>query len=439
MPKLFKFLAVVLALPLVLTGCKIKSINYFPPTPAQVRIVNVLQSTTPVNVTVNDVATWSNLGFEAMTGFQEFTNASTKFSVTLVGATTPLVEQTFNLGGKQNYTLVIYGTTYAPQIGAMADVTEAPPSGQSEMNVFMAAPIGNGVAVGPYPIDIYVIAPSDVIDGINPTFTTVQYNFTNIFGQFSSGPHRIVMTVAATKTIVYDSGPITLDSATATDLIVYSRGSTMLPNLLRDDSDGAAQQIVINNSLARIKVVNSAFQTGAVNQFLNGNAGAANLAYGTASSYAIIPAGAGTVTFEATAAPGATIASLANPFTPATDQSIFVTGFAGATTAVALLDDNTPPLNNYAAVRIVNTSPDSPPLNVFLTDTTSAVTGLAANTASTYLQLVPGAQTFVFRDSTTGTTVLTLTNVALSSAQTYSIYVQGPAGALTGLVTPDTP
>ena len=35
--------------------------------------------------------------------------------------------------------------------------------------------------------------------------------------------------------------------------------------------------------------------------------------------------------------------------------------------------------------------------------------------------------------------VLTLTNVGLASLQSNSIYVQGPAGALTGLVSPDTP
>ena len=59
-----------------------------------------------------------------------------------------------------------------------------------------------------------------------------------------------------------------------------------------------------------------------------------------------------------------TIASVSNPFPSATDQSIFVTGFAGATTAVALLDNNLPPPSGNVLVRFVNTSHNSVPLDV---------------------------------------------------------------------------
>ena len=55
MPKILKYLAVAFALPLVLSGCKINSINYFPPTPTYFRVVNVLATTTPINVAVNGV------------------------------------------------------------------------------------------------------------------------------------------------------------------------------------------------------------------------------------------------------------------------------------------------------------------------------------------------------------------------------------------------
>jgi Domain of unknown function (DUF4397) len=439
MPKLLKSLFVLLALPFVLNGCKINSINYFPATPAQVRIVNVLQTTTPITVTANDVAVWSNLGFEAMTGYQEFTNASTKFSVTLVGESSPLVTQTFNLGGKQNYTFVIYGTVFAPQIGAMADVTSPPQSGKSELNVFMAAPVDNGVALGPYPVDIYMPAPGQPIDNLSPVFTNIIYNLTNIFGQFAAGPYQMIMTVAATKTIIYDSGPITLQDQTSSDLVIYSRNSGMLPNVLLNDADGANQQVILNNKLSRLKVVNSAFQTGAVNQFLNGNPGTANLAYAAAGAYQTVAAGAGTVTFEAAATPGATIATLPVTLVAGVDQTVFVTGFSGATAAVGLTDDNSLPAGGFAAVRFVNSSPDSDPLSVFAGGTVALVTGLATNAASTYQQIPAGATNFTFLDSTNATLVLTLTNVPLVSGQVNTIYVQGPAGALTGLVTPDTP
>jgi len=438
MPKLFKSLVIFLALPLVLAGCKINSINYFPPTPAHFRVVNVLGTTTPINVIVNGVTIWSGLNFEAMTDYAEVDNVTTKIQVTFAGSDVTLIEQTYNPAGNQNYTLVVYGTPTVPALGVMADTTQAPQSGNFALNVFNAAPIGNGSAIGTISVDLYLISPDTIIDGINPTFTFIPFNGANIFGGFSAGTYRLILTVAGTKSIVYDSGALTFADQTATDLIIYSRGSETLPNVLLNDSDGAGQQRIANNKLARIKVVNGAFQSGNVNQLLNGSALVSNLAYAAASTYSIIQAGAGTVTFEATSAPGAPIASLTNTFLGATDQTVYVTGFAGATTAVALRDDNMPPGSSSGTVRFVNASPDSGPLDAYVNEVRVAQ-AIPTNEASQYFQIATNTYAVTFRNPTTGAIVLTLTGVFFNSGQTYSVYALGPAGSLAGLTTADSP
>ena len=169
MPKFLKSLAVLLALPLVLVGCKINSINYFPPTPAHIRVVNVLGTTLPIDIAANGVTSWTNLGFEAMTGYLDFDNVETKITVTLAGSTSTLVEQTYSLTGDQNYTLIVFGTTSAPSLGIVSDVVLTPPSGQFQLNVFAAAPIGNGTTVGNYPVDMYLTRPGEAIDNMSPT------------------------------------------------------------------------------------------------------------------------------------------------------------------------------------------------------------------------------------------------------------------------------
>jgi hypothetical protein len=439
MPKLFKSLAVLLALPLVLAGCKIDSINYFPPTPAHIRIVNVLGTTTPINVAANGVTIWSGLNFEAMTGYVDFENVTTKITVSLAGSNDTLVEQTIYPTGNQNSTLVVYGTVFSPSIGVMVDVPSPPPSGKFELNLFNVAPVGNGTTVGIYPIDVYVTPVGQALENTSPTFTTINYSNANIFGSFSAGQYQLRLTVAGTKILIYDSGPLTFQEKTATDLIIYSRGSYLLANVLLNDSDGAGKQVIANSRLARLKVVNGAFQTGNVNQSLNGTTSVSDLPYTSASLYKFVESGQGTVAFEASSAPGAIIASLANPFVAATDQSIFVTGFAGATSAVALNDDNLPPASNAAAVRFVNTSPDSAPLDVYASDTLLAK-AVGTYAASAYVQLLSGTYTLVFKDSVTGATVLTLSNLTLNAQQTYSVYAMGSAaGTLSGLTTADTP
>ncbi len=439
MPKLFKSLVAIIALPLLLTGCKINSINYFPPTPTNLRIVNVLGTTTPLDVTANGASAWTNLAFEAMTGYLEFDNVATTFTVTLAGTTTPLVSQTYNPAGNEHYTLVVFGTLYSPNIGVMADPTTPPPSGKFALNVFNAAPLGNGVVLGLSPLDIYLTPPGQPLDDVSPVFTSIGYTNANIFGQYEAGQYQLRMTITGTKTVIYDSGSLTFPDQTSTDVIIYSRGSQVLANVLLNDSDGAGQQVVANSTLSRLKVVNAAFQTGAVNQLLNGAPGVSGLALASASTYSIVPSGSSTVSFEAVTAPGASIASLADTFTPAMDHSVFVSGFSGTTSATGLVDNNSPPPNNYASVRFVNTSPDSPSLDVYANDAIVA-TAVGTYAASPYVSLSGGTvYTLVFKDSTTQATVLTMTQVAFSESQTSSLYVIGPAGGLVGFITPDTP
>jgi len=438
MPKILKSLVVLLALPLVLVGCKVNSINYFPPKPAHIRVVNVLGTTTPIDVVANGVTVWSGLGFEAMTPYVDFENVTTKIQIRLTGSGNILVEQSYNPAGDQNYTLVVFGSTLVPSLGVMADVTQAPPSGKFALNVYNAAPIGNGAAVGTISVDLYLTAPGVPIETASPTFTYIAFGVGNIFGQYDSGQYQLRLTVAGTKVIVYDSGTLTFNAQTATDLIMYSRGSAILPNVLLNDSDGAGLQRIANSLLARIKVVNGAFQTGPVDQLLNDKAIVSNLAYNTASLYNLIPAGAGTVTFQATAAPGATIATLANTFAGATDQTVFITGSAGSTKAVALLDNNLPPGSSAAAIRYVNASPDAGVLDAYANDVLQAPS-IATNTASLYVGTLGGSYALTFKDHATGLPVLALPGIGFSAGQTYSVYVLGPAGTLVGLATADTP
>ena len=446
MPKFLKSLAVLLALPLVLVGCKINTINYFPPKPAHIRVVNVLGTTIPINVAANGVTAWTNLGFEAMTGYQDFDNVDTKIAVTLTGFTSTLVEQSFPLTGDQSYTLVVFGTPTAPSLGIISDVPTVPPSGKFELSVFAAAPVGNGIAVGLYPVDIYFTTPGQSIDTISPILSNVNYSNRYIVNEnFSEGVYQLRMTTFNTntnlKSVVYDSGPITFAGGTATDLIVYSRGSTILPNVMLNDSDGAGLQRIANNLLARIKVVNGAFQNGNVNLLLNGARIVSDLAYNTASSYSIIPAGAATVSFEASATPGATIASLSNTFLGATDQTVFVAGFAGSTTAVALKDNNFPPASSATAIRYVNASPDAGTLDAFANDVLQAPL-IATYTGSDPVLIAANTYTVTFKDHVAGLPVLALPSLGFNPLQNYSIYIIGSAaspGSLVGLATADSP
>ena len=432
MQKFLKICAVVLALPVVLVGCKISSINYFPPHPANVRVANVIPDVTAINVDVGGTPAWSGLPFQSLTPYQSYNNTTTVFTVTAVGGTSPLIQATYPLAGEQSYTLVTFGIADAPGVLMMQDTSVSPGNGKFQVIVANAA-----IGLNTGAVDVYFTAPGTSLDDVTPTFFDVVYGGTGVVGTFSSGTYSMRVTPTGTKTLIYDSGPRTFGDNTETDVIIYTKGSAHLVNVAMLDINSGGQSVIANNIISDVKVVNAAPQTGSIDMLLDGVPSLSTVGYLAASPYAGVLAGARTVTFEATATPGAVIASLAQTLLPATDQSIFLMGFSGALKAVPLVDNNLPPLSGNVRLRFVNASPDAPPLDMLI-NATKPFTGVASATASGYVQLPAGTVTLSFADSATGTVVLTLPNVVLTAGQTSTVYVMGPVAGLGGLVTPDT-
>jgi hypothetical protein len=427
MPTRRLLLAALLAVPFVVAGCKINTINYFPPKYANVRVINVMADVPAVNVAQGDAVVWSGVAFEAAGAYQDFENTTNTFTVSLPGATTSLGSASYALAGEVPYTLVPYGTLSAPQLLMLPDAAITPGSGRFQMRFANVAPGTGG-------IDVYVTVPGASIDNLAANFYNIAYGSATGYAGYNAGSYQIRITPFNTKTVIYDSGPLTFADQATTDVLLYSKGSGTLVNALRADVYG--QTAVANSTQARLKAVNAAVQTGTVNQLVDGTALVSGLAYAAASAYGAASTGAHTIAFEATATPGAIIASVAKNLGAGTDASVFVTGFAGSQTAVVLADSNLPPLPGNVRVRFVNASPDTPALDV-LVNGTKRVSALASSSASGYLELTAGTYTLSFADPTTGTPSLTLAGTVLTAGQVSTVYAVGAAGGLSGLVTQD--
>ncbi|HEX9276417.1 MAG TPA: DUF4397 domain-containing protein [Casimicrobiaceae bacterium] len=422
-------LAALLVLPLALAGCKINSINYFPPKAAHVRAVNVVADAPVLDISAGDAATWSGVAFEGSTDYVDLDNASTTFSAKAPSATSPLVQGTFSLAGEQTYTLITYGTTAAPAFVLLPDATIQPGSGRSQLRVVE-------VATGIGTIDVYLTTPGLAIDTLSPNFGGVDYNGATAYLQFPSGTYQLRITGTGTKTVIYDSGSRAFSDNTSTDLIVYARTSGTLPNALLLDVNGAGQRVVANNTLANVRFMHAAPQAGNINVLVDGTALFSDLAYPQPTGYSTVTAATHTVTFEATATPGSPIASVTPTFAPASDSSIFVSGLAGSTHAVVLSDNNLPPQSGNAKFRFVNASIGVGALDVLINNV-KQVSALAPDTASGYIELAAGTYTIAFSDPATGVVRATLSGVTATDTQTNSVYAYGTADALAGVVVQD--
>jgi hypothetical protein len=419
--------AIPIVLLLVVAGCKISTINYFPPHPASVRVINLMPEAAAIDVLVGGQPAFSAVGFQSLTGYQSYDNTATSFSVNLTGSTTSFATFNVNLAGEQPYTLVVYGTFTNPSVTMLQEVASAPSNGNIQLSVFNAAANQNF-------IDIYVTAPGVDITTVNPNFGTVGYNGTSLNLAFAPGTYQIQVTIQGTKTVIYDSGGTALTPNTALSFVAYSKGSSALVNAAVLQSQGPGG--TLDNIFAQIKDMNGASVIGPVNQLLGTTTFVSNLGYASASSYVQVPRGPTTVNFEATATPGATIASTQATLGAGTDVSAFVTGLPGAQQAFVLNDLNLPPAGGNVRLRFVNTSWNSNPLNVAVNGVAQA-TGIAFPTASAYVQLAAATVSITFTDATTSTVVLQLDNVVLAAGHTSTIYAIGPQGALGGVVTQD--
>lgn len=423
-------LAVPLLVLLVVAGCKVNSINYFPPHPASVRVINLMPDAPSIDVQVGGSPAFTGVTFQAATGYQSYNNATTGFSVNLTGSTQPLISFSYPLAGEQPYTLVIFGTTTNPAGALLSEVPSAPTNGNIQLSLFNAAINNSG-------IDVYVTTPGTDITTVNPNFAGVAYNGATLNLAFAPGTYQIQVTTTGTKTVIYDSGGSALTPNIGLTFVVYSKGSGTLVNAAVLQSQGPTT--LLNTIFARIKAVNAAPSPGPVNQLLGTLTVNPNINFASASGYYQGPQGATTVGYEASSTPGATIASVPATLGAATDVSTFITGPSGGLQAYVLNDVNLPPFGGEVRLRFVNASWNSNPVNISVNGTQVA-TALAFPTASAYVPVIAATTyTITFTDAVTGAVVLTSTpdNTVLVTGFTSTIYLIGPQGAVGALITQD--
>jgi len=425
--RLIRF-AVLLLVATLVAGCGSKGGGS---SSANVRFVNMLVDGGAINVTVgsNNTQVVSGLPFEGITGYLQTDSGTQEFKVSVSGGTSTVIDQTLNLQGDQNYTYIVYGTASAPLSTTLPDTVTQPSSGVFNLRVTNAA-------FGTAALDVYVTTPGASLANSVPNISNIQQNGTSGFAALTPGTLQIRLTLANSKQVIYDSGPLTFANQASYGLVAYTRGSSTLDNaaLLTLDNTGASS--IPNSKVAQFKMIHAAPGTGAVNVFVDGAVALANIPYQGASSYSTVASGPHTVNVEAAATPGATIASATPPFNGATDTSVVLTGTPGATTAFVLNDNNLPGSVGRARVRFVNAAPNLGAVDVYVNFAPKAL-NLATNTASAYTEYVEDTYAINFDLAGTTNVVLSLPAVSLTAGRTYSIYLVGTPGSLAGVVTPD--
>lgn len=425
-----RLLASALAVPVVLAGCKIRTINYFPPANARVRFANLMLGSTGLDVRESETLVWTGIPFEGTTDYIDFVNQETTFKLSFTDTSTDIANVTIALAGEQPYTLFGYGTTDVPTTVIAPDTSSAAGSGNILLRTI-------DVGLGLPAIDVYVTAPDIPIDeNVSPNFANLNAGSATVALRISSGTYRVRATIASSKSVVYDSDAHVFPDATSSDYVFYAIGAASLPQAYLLDVDGAGTRAIIPSTIAAVKFLNAAAQAGPIDAFVDGTKFIEDLPNPGASGYVFSTAASHLVTIEADSTPGAAIVSLQATFVSAREGSVLVYGLPGAVKAVMFIDDNRVPASGFARVRFVNGSSDAAVYDVFANDS-KLVSALAAGTASAYTNFSAGTYTITFRNPATGAIALTAADVEFGDTRVVSVCAAGVAGSLASFLSVD--
>ncbi|MEP7274850.1 MAG: DUF4397 domain-containing protein [Betaproteobacteria bacterium] len=422
--------ALLLLVPLLLSGCNLKSGGFIISKPAHLRFVNALVDGGPITVNLNNSgAIVTGLPFEGTTSYLDINAGLQQIQIVANGAST-IYDASFLYIDDVRYTFVVYGTSASPVVQLIPDViVNTPGDGAFILRAMNAAYGSSGV-------DVYVTAPGVPLDNQSPNFSGLPYGVFTTFQTINAGTYQVRFTVPNSKQVIYDGGTLTFAQREAYEIIAYTKGSATLVNAfaLTIDDTGAAR--VVDSTLAQFKLVHAGPGTGPINGFVDGTIALANIPYLSASSYQTLAAGMRTVTIETVAAPGAVIASAQPSFGSATDASVVLTGTPGATTALVLPDMNLPGTTGSARVRFVNVTSGVGPVDVYV-NFALRVANVPVNASSGYGEFAENTYQVTFNVAGTTTLLLNLPAVAVTAGRTYTLYLVGTPGNLAGALLRD--
>lgn len=184
-------------------GCSDDDSNTGPATDAGVRVVHASPDGPSVDVLVDDAQVLSSVPYLGSSSYLEVPAGNRNVKVNAAGTSTTVIDADVPLTAGTDYTVIAGGLVADIAPIVVEDDRAAPSSGNVKVRAVHGAPSAPAV-------DIYITAPGADLQEAAPALTNVPFGAASDYLSVPAGDYQVRVTPAGSKTVVIDSGSLTL-------------------------------------------------------------------------------------------------------------------------------------------------------------------------------------------------------------------------------------
>jgi hypothetical protein len=200
-----KLLTLILAASALTAACSDDDDNTGPDGQARVRVVHASPDAPPVDVLVDDAEALSGVPYLTASDYVGLADGSHNVKVNAAGTSTTVIDADVELADGTDYTVIASGLIEAIEPIVLEDDNSTPAAGTARVRAIHGAPSAPLV-------DVYVTAPGADLEATLPVLSNVAFGDVADYLVVPAGDYQVRVTAAGTKTMVIDSGALTLTS-----------------------------------------------------------------------------------------------------------------------------------------------------------------------------------------------------------------------------------
>jgi hypothetical protein len=200
-----KFLTLLLAATAMTAACGDDDDNTGPEGEARVRVVHASPDAPDVDVLVDDSPVLTGVPYLATSDYLGVAPGSRNLKVNAAGTTTAVIDADVDLVDGIDYTVIASGLVAGIEPIVLEDDNREPAAGLARVRAIHGAPSAPAV-------DIYVTAPDADLAVETPALADIELGDVADYIEAPAGDYQVRVTPTGTKTVVIDSGTLTLES-----------------------------------------------------------------------------------------------------------------------------------------------------------------------------------------------------------------------------------